>query len=70
MPPLVLVVDDCRAAYDNLRAKGVEFIHGTKSRRDSPLRGRVTGRTAIVDTTSSLLRQRLGPLFYRSSGYA
>ena len=26
MPPLVLVVDDCRAAYDNLRAKGVEFI--------------------------------------------
>jgi len=26
MPPLVLVVDDCRAAYDRLRAKGVEFI--------------------------------------------
>jgi catechol 2,3-dioxygenase-like lactoylglutathione lyase family enzyme len=26
MPPLVLVVDDCRAAYDKLRAKGVEFI--------------------------------------------
>src|SRR5258708_35805134 len=26
MPPLVLVVDDCRAAYDELRAKGVEFI--------------------------------------------
>jgi len=25
MPPLVLVVDDCRAAYDGLRAKGVEF---------------------------------------------
>ena len=25
MPPLVLVVDDCRAAYDRLRAKGVEF---------------------------------------------
>lgn len=25
MPPLVLVVDDCRAAYDRLRARGVEF---------------------------------------------
>jgi catechol 2,3-dioxygenase-like lactoylglutathione lyase family enzyme len=25
MPPLVLVVDDCRAAYDGLQAKGVEF---------------------------------------------
>ena len=26
MPPLVLVVDDCRAAYDKLCGKGVEFI--------------------------------------------
>jgi len=25
MPPLVLVVDDCRASYDALKAKGVEF---------------------------------------------
>jgi catechol 2,3-dioxygenase-like lactoylglutathione lyase family enzyme len=25
MPPLVLVVSDCRAAYDAMRAKGVEF---------------------------------------------
>jgi catechol 2,3-dioxygenase-like lactoylglutathione lyase family enzyme len=25
MPPLVLVVDDCRAAYENMRARGVEF---------------------------------------------
>jgi catechol 2,3-dioxygenase-like lactoylglutathione lyase family enzyme len=25
MPPLVLVVDDCRAAYERMRAKGVEF---------------------------------------------
>lgn len=25
MPPLVLVVDDCRAAYERLLAKGVEF---------------------------------------------
>lgn len=25
MPPLVFVVDDCRAAYDRLRARGVEF---------------------------------------------
>ena len=44
--------------------------HSTKSLRDSPLRGGVTGRTVIVDRTSSLLRQRLGPLFYRSSGGA
>ena len=25
MPPLVFVVDDCRATYDRLRARGVEF---------------------------------------------
>jgi catechol 2,3-dioxygenase-like lactoylglutathione lyase family enzyme len=25
MPPMVLSVDDCRAAYDELSAKGVEF---------------------------------------------
>jgi catechol 2,3-dioxygenase-like lactoylglutathione lyase family enzyme len=25
MPPLVLTVDDCRAAYERLRARGVEF---------------------------------------------
>ena len=25
MPPLVLVVDDCRAAYDRMRSGGVEF---------------------------------------------
>jgi catechol 2,3-dioxygenase-like lactoylglutathione lyase family enzyme len=25
MPPLLLMVDDCRAAYDRLRARGVEF---------------------------------------------
>ena len=25
MPPLVLEVDNCRAAYDRLRARGVEF---------------------------------------------
>jgi catechol 2,3-dioxygenase-like lactoylglutathione lyase family enzyme len=25
MPPLVLVVDDCRVAYDSMKAKGVEF---------------------------------------------
>ena len=25
MPPLVLVVDDCRAAYERMRAAGVEF---------------------------------------------
>ncbi len=25
MPPLVLMVDDCRAAYDRMRERGVEF---------------------------------------------
>jgi uncharacterized glyoxalase superfamily protein PhnB len=25
MPPLVLLVDDCRAAYDQMRQSGVEF---------------------------------------------
>lgn len=25
MPPLVLIVDDCRGAYDRMRAAGVEF---------------------------------------------
>ena len=25
MPPLVLTVDNCRAAYDRMRARGVEF---------------------------------------------
>src|SRR4029453_16700407 len=25
MPPLVLVIDDCRATYDRMRARGVEF---------------------------------------------
>jgi len=25
MPPLVLVVDDCRAAYEQMRGRGVEF---------------------------------------------
>lgn len=25
MPPLVLVVDDCRASYERMRASGVEF---------------------------------------------
>ena len=25
MPPLVLIVDDCRVAYDEFRARGVEF---------------------------------------------
>lgn len=25
MPPLVMVVDDCRAAYDRMSARGVEF---------------------------------------------
>jgi len=32
MPPLVMVVDDCRAAHEILAAKGVEFIQEPISR--------------------------------------
>ena len=32
MPPLVLVVDDCRAAYEQYRSKGVEFTQEPTSR--------------------------------------
>ena len=32
MPPLVLVVDDCRAAYERMRARGVEFTQEPVSR--------------------------------------
>src|SRR6476661_5873886 len=52
------------------RRQRSQTCQSTKSLRDSPLRGGVTGRTVIVDRTSSLLRQRLEPLFYRSSGGA
>jgi catechol 2,3-dioxygenase-like lactoylglutathione lyase family enzyme len=32
MPPLVLVVDDCRAAYDRMVARGVEFTQKPEAR--------------------------------------
>ena len=32
MPPLVFVVDDCRAAYDRLHARGVEFTQAPVER--------------------------------------
>lgn len=32
MPPLILVVDDCRAAYEHLRALGVEFTQEPTTR--------------------------------------
>lgn len=32
MPPLVLVVDDCRAEYDQMRARGVEFTQAPVDR--------------------------------------
>ena len=32
MPPLVLVVDDCRAAYEALHTKGVEFTQAPMDR--------------------------------------
>jgi catechol 2,3-dioxygenase-like lactoylglutathione lyase family enzyme len=32
MPPLVLAVDDCRAAYDKMRASGVEFTQDPMER--------------------------------------
>ena len=35
MPPLVLVVDDVRAAYDRMRARGVEFTQEPADRYGS-----------------------------------
>ena len=35
MPPLVLVVDDCRAAYEQMRARGVEFTQEPMTRYGS-----------------------------------
>jgi len=35
MPPLVLVVDDCRKAYDRLRAREVEFTQEPVDRYDT-----------------------------------
>ncbi|WKE65515.1 VOC family protein [Gallaecimonas kandeliae] len=32
MPPLVLIVEDCRAAYERLRAAGVEFTQAPQDR--------------------------------------
>jgi catechol 2,3-dioxygenase-like lactoylglutathione lyase family enzyme len=32
MPPLVLVVDNCRAAYDRMRERGVEFTQAPMER--------------------------------------
>jgi catechol 2,3-dioxygenase-like lactoylglutathione lyase family enzyme len=35
MPPLVMVVDDCRAAYERLRSRGVEFTQQPEERYGS-----------------------------------
>ena len=35
MPPLVLVVDDCRAAFERMRARGVEFTQEPMDRYGS-----------------------------------
>lgn len=35
MPPLVMVVDDCRAAYERMQAKGVEFTQEPVARYGS-----------------------------------
>jgi hypothetical protein len=35
MPPLVLVVDDCRAAHERMKARGVEFTQEPVSRYGS-----------------------------------
>ena len=35
MPPLVLVVDNCRAAYDRMRGRGVEFTQEPTDRYGS-----------------------------------
>ena len=35
MPPLVMAVDDCRAAYDRMKARGVEFTQEPVARYGS-----------------------------------
>jgi catechol 2,3-dioxygenase-like lactoylglutathione lyase family enzyme len=35
MPPLVMLVDDCRAAHERLRSRGVEFIQQPEERYGS-----------------------------------
>ena len=35
MPPMVLVVDDCRAAFERMRADGVEFTQAPEDRYGS-----------------------------------
>lgn len=35
MPPLVMVVDDCRAAFERLRSQGVEFTQQPEERYGS-----------------------------------
>jgi catechol 2,3-dioxygenase-like lactoylglutathione lyase family enzyme len=35
MPPLVMVVDDCRAAFERLRSRGVEFTQQPEERYGS-----------------------------------
>jgi catechol 2,3-dioxygenase-like lactoylglutathione lyase family enzyme len=35
MPPMVLVVDDCRAAYDRMKSRGVEFTQEPTDRYGS-----------------------------------
>jgi uncharacterized glyoxalase superfamily protein PhnB len=35
MPPLVLVVDDCRAVYDKMHERGVEFTQEPTERYGS-----------------------------------
>jgi catechol 2,3-dioxygenase-like lactoylglutathione lyase family enzyme len=35
MPPMVLVVDDCRAAYDRMKSRGVEFTQEPTERYGS-----------------------------------
>jgi uncharacterized glyoxalase superfamily protein PhnB len=35
MPPLVMVVDDCRAAYERMNAEGVEFTQEPVARYGS-----------------------------------
>ena len=59
MPPLVLNVDDCRAAYDRLRALGVEFTQVTLPSFDVVHSHSVT-RLSLPGPRASLLRTSSG----------
>ena len=49
MPPLVLMVDDCRIAYDKMRTSGVEFTQEPIDRYGTSMRVSRSGRQRLED---------------------